>query len=1124
MKTGARVNPNRELLTQAQRAEKYYELLEENTRLKTHQSELDEDIKKMASRLKRIKELISKERKLAGGIIGSEFDKELDLIIDENTQLKADKKKFEGLVKSLQAQIKKGGFPKSSTKGIGSVKQSAIDKDQEELIGRLKDQLKSNIKTIDSLKEENLLLRKGRPESEPTRDIIQRMQNNDNEIVRLKWSLQEVTSNYEGLNAVLERCKKSNHDLLDEIKVKREEIINLRSQLVALEKTGGVVDDLKEQIKEMEDDKVKLEERLNELLTDPFLKRETGTSSHNRIAKLEMTVEEKDKIIRSFKEKMLNYVQQIGDLEAKVNRNDEEKKDLRDKYDELREKYEGTGEMTIDNVQKQLKKLDPSQFRKTMEDLNYHGSEPLWSMVDYISKDEENIAAEIDLNDPKSLLAEIERLKNSKREIAAELEKWQQMLKLQSNLEEEKLSMIREEAEQLKAQCKAYNAKIEDLAMQLDLKQKEIAELRKVLGGKGTYAGLKEFKFDQTMDSVSDFSEITEEEKLGIQENVLDIAVDRAEFHGNTLVQMLGKTKLKEESFNTFIAISFYDHDTQTTEICQGFSPNYATQFAFRNRFDDFYIEYLDTHTMRIEVYISKVDSPQLIGVADILLKDLVQLGRMTTSRVINGVGEIMSLSNSDVRIGTIKYKMRFRNDFQQAIRLYHDRKTANARKDDREISKAKIKWLSFEIIECKDLSVRGVDPQSIKPFWYYKFYNFNEHNTIVSAGPNPRFDDIQNYEVAYKPTFIDYLDRNSLEITVFDDSAPISEEESKAKSDDLGIIGVAKVPLQLLSLSKDVSGPISILNSKGQHWGVLMVKISVTDPMRIYSGAQGAPGLAITTLWERDLIDTICEHITKSTRFRDVDTIFDLFSKKKDKITQEDFKDAVMPLKWGFSEREISMFINSSGLFNSGKKDSIDKKEFLGIFSQPLFNAFDRFSKQSKLKPEEETKETKEAPIKTTTDFERDDLASLTIKEAGKVFTVTKQDIMENVNKIKDKIERHLKRKNQTIKDFWASLTKKKELSPKRFVKKMLKVDGLLILQAEAEIFYEFIDKEDRGKIRYEDFVLALKDVNISLLLDNFKSKLISNDEAYLEVCDKFEGKKDDINARDTFTMINNS
>lgn len=120
---------------------------------------------------------------------------------------------------------------------------------------------------------------------------------------------------------------------------------------------------------------------------------------------------------------------------------------------------------------------------------------------------------------------------------------------------------------------------------------------------------------------------------------------------------------------------------------------------------------------MRIEVYRSKVDSPQLIGVADILLKDLIQMNRMTASRVINGIGEIMSLSNPDVRIGTVKYKMRLRNDFQQAIRLYHDRKAANARKDDREISKAKIKCLSFEIIECKDLIVKGGDPQSIKPF-----------------------------------------------------------------------------------------------------------------------------------------------------------------------------------------------------------------------------------------------------------------------------------------------------------------------------------------------------------------------------------------------------------------------
>jgi len=87
-----RINPARELLTQEQRAEMYYELLQENARLKTNQTELDGDIKKMAARLQKIKAIISKERKLAGGMLGKEFDIELDNLIDENTLLKGENK------------------------------------------------------------------------------------------------------------------------------------------------------------------------------------------------------------------------------------------------------------------------------------------------------------------------------------------------------------------------------------------------------------------------------------------------------------------------------------------------------------------------------------------------------------------------------------------------------------------------------------------------------------------------------------------------------------------------------------------------------------------------------------------------------------------------------------------------------------------------------------------------------------------------------------------------------------------------------------------------------------------------------------------------------------------------
>lgn len=568
-KPNNRVNPARELLTQEQRAEKYYELLQENAVLKTKQTDLDEDIKKMAARLQKIKSIISKERKLAGGVLGKEFDEELDDLIDENTQLKSENQKLKLALKGAKSELKKSPYKKSASrpKTGSAVRSKETDIEEHELIQKLKERLKENMQTITSMNEEIVMLRKGTHETESSREFVKSLQDRDTQIYKMRCTLEETQANYEGLNVVLEKCKAKNSELIEDLRRKNEESINLQTQLTALEKTKGAVEDLTEQLKESEQEKLNLEERMKELMAEPFLKRESGTSTQNRIAKLEMNLEEKNKIIRNLKEKILEQDEEITELETTVKADKSSRKDLQDKYDELRERYEGSNEMTIDTVQKQLLKIDPNGFRKTMQELNYQGNEPYWSMIDYMDKDDEKAAVEIDLNDPKSLIKEIDRLKLSKREIAVELEKCQQILKLQSNLEEEKLQMIKDECEQLKLECKAYNTKIEDLAFQLDQKQKEIAELRKVIGGKGiTYEG-KDQRFDQTMQSVSDFSDITEETNMGAQDNILDVAIDSGEFYPNSLVQMLGKKKIKEDSFDTFIAISFYDHETQATDV-----------------------------------------------------------------------------------------------------------------------------------------------------------------------------------------------------------------------------------------------------------------------------------------------------------------------------------------------------------------------------------------------------------------------------------------------------------------------------------------------------------------------------------------------------------------------------
>lgn len=236
--------------------------------------------------------------------------------------------------------------------------------------------------------------------------------------------------------------------------------------------------------------------------------------------------------------------------------------------------------------------------------------------------------------------------------------------------------------------------------------------------------------------------------------------------------------------------------------------------------------------------------------------------------------------------------------------------------------------------------------------------------------------------------------------------------------------------------------------------------------------------------------------------------------------MTQDDFKQTVLSLKCGLNEREIDMFLGASSLFNSGKKELVDKKDFLGIFSQPLFNAFEKHDKRL-LSEQEDGKDDKGV---SDTYFDREDPTKMSTKDKGKVFDVTKESILENINKIKDKLERHMKRKNQNLKDLWKEISKGRDsLSPKKFCTKILSVDGLFITEAESQILYEYLDDQNHGKITYEDLAIRCKDINVNLLLTRFKDKLLKDEEAYMDVFDKFGTTyNDDLNARATYTMIN--
>lgn len=120
--------------------------------------------------------------------------------------------------------------------------------------------------------------------------------------------------------------------------------------------------------------------------------------------------------------------------------------------------------LSLADIQRKLHELDPSKFREVMKDLKYDGDEPDWAKLDFLQRFKLSAAdQEVDENDADSMKREIERLKVKRRDLAAELEKVQNLLKMQVDIDKEQAKIYQQEIDQLKAQIAADNRRVHEL-------------------------------------------------------------------------------------------------------------------------------------------------------------------------------------------------------------------------------------------------------------------------------------------------------------------------------------------------------------------------------------------------------------------------------------------------------------------------------------------------------------------------------------------------------------------------------------------------------------------------------------------------------------------------------------
>jgi len=232
---------------------------------------------------------------------------------------------------------------------------------------------------------------------------------------------------------------------------------------------------------------------------------------------------------------------------------------------------------------------EKDNFIKALGMVRLKGEEPAWKRLEFIERHEE-----LDITNPTSLLREIDRLRLEKSEIAAQLEKAQTLLQTHIEMEKEKEIINNAELNKLQLQLKSANNRIEELVKLADFRARTYKDnmLKSGLGFK---------PYDE---GASEFSDITESE-ISTNENTMDVLVRGCELDELVLRKLLSGKVMDLEGLQTMVALDFYNHDTQNSEVTEGLKPNYNFQVAYRVNVNEELINYMENEFLRVDLFLS---------------------------------------------------------------------------------------------------------------------------------------------------------------------------------------------------------------------------------------------------------------------------------------------------------------------------------------------------------------------------------------------------------------------------------------------------------------------------------------------------------------------------------------
>uniref|UniRef100_A0A669F7S1 RPGRIP1 like n=1 Tax=Oreochromis niloticus TaxID=8128 RepID=A0A669F7S1_ORENI len=428
----------------------------------------------------------------------------------------------------------------------------------------------------------------------------------------------------------------------------------------------------------------------------------------------------------------------------------------------------------------------------------------------------------------------VKELRAAHAETIQELEKTRSLLSMENRISQGYKAELDAALRKMDADKLEYDQKLERQAQLLDARATKIrkleAQLRDIAYGTKTYS----VKVDATAEDEADKSAETVHLESG--ENLLELQIVGVTLSDSAL-QMLGEAEPA-----TFCTYAFYVFELHATPVMTGRSPKYDFTSKYVVSVDDRFLDYLHRGAVRVELHEALGLDWRTLAAGELRLQQLLeQDGKVHGSVALVG-------SRDEARsFGSLEFWLRLRVPMMETLRLYREKMKGVTGEYTHFIinvhTPEQVKVLTcvvspqpppttsgwnelfITVRRCSGLQPRGSRQPS--PYVVYKFFHFPDHPTAtVHDRQDPDFNDLRSFSVSMDADLDWYLKSELLQFYVFD----YKEEQMDT------YLGKAGVPLRTLTHDESLTGVFLLADPSGLPAGNIEVtlkwKVSYIHPV----------------------------------------------------------------------------------------------------------------------------------------------------------------------------------------------------------------------------------------------------------------------------------------------------